>query len=139
MPGAGKQGLTFNAAKRGGAVLEICSGKPLLRPKLRIGWSKGEQLNEVGQLDFVGAKVGFRFQRRIRILPGVHVNLSKTGISTYIGRKGLTVNLRGDTVNTTVGLPGTGLSYSTTSKAGTSFPSLLIVLIALLALWLLLY
>jgi hypothetical protein len=64
--------------------------------------------------------MGFRFRKRIRILPGFRINLSKTGISTSLGGKGLTVNVRNDNVKTTVGLPGTGLSYSATTKSGGS-------------------
>ena len=60
--------------------------------------------------------MGFRFQKRIKILPGLRINLSKTGISTSLGGKGLTVNFRGNNVKTTVGLPGSGLSYSKTLK-----------------------
>ena len=58
--------------------------------------------------------MGFRFSRRIRILPGVRLNLSKSGVSTSIGGHGawLTFGKRG--TRATVGIPGTGLSYSTT-------------------------
>ena len=56
--------------------------------------------------------MGFRFQRRFRILPGLRLNISKSGISTSIGTRGawLTVGTRG--TRTTVGIPGTGLSYT---------------------------
>lgn len=54
----------------------------------------------------------FRFQRRIRILPGLRINLSKSGVSTSIGTRGawFTIGPRG--ARTTVGIPGTGLSYT---------------------------
>ncbi|MDE2259527.1 MAG: DUF4236 domain-containing protein [Betaproteobacteria bacterium] len=58
--------------------------------------------------------MGLRFRRRIKILPGLWFNVSKSGVSTSIGGKGLTVNLKDDKVKMTVGLPGTGLSYSET-------------------------
>ena len=60
--------------------------------------------------------MGFRFSRRIRILPGVRLNLSKSGVSTSIGGHGawLTFGKRG--TRATVGIPGTGLSYSTTTS-----------------------
>lgn len=61
--------------------------------------------------------MGFRFRKRIKIMPGLYINLGKTGVSTSIGGKGLTVNLRGDKTRTTVGIPGTGISYSSTSTA----------------------
>ena len=56
--------------------------------------------------------MGFRFQRRIRIAPGVRLNLSKSGIGGSVGRPGLRlgVNAKGRKYFS-VGLPGTGLSY----------------------------
>ena len=47
------------------------------------------------------------YRKRIRVLPGVTLNLSKKGISTTIGVKGLSVNFseRGTYLNT--GIPGT--------------------------------
>ncbi len=61
--------------------------------------------------------MGFRFRRSIKLAPGLRINLSKSGISTSIGRPGMTVNLRGRRTTTTVGIPGTGLSYRTSSTA----------------------
>lgn len=57
--------------------------------------------------------MGFRFFRRIRIAPGLTVNLSKSGASLSIGPRGAkyTIGPRGS--RTTVGLPGTGLFYTT--------------------------
>lgn len=55
--------------------------------------------------------MGFRFQRRIRLFKGVTLNLSKTGTSFSLGGRGARVNIRGDKVTGTVGIPGTGLSY----------------------------
>ncbi|ANH73686.1 hypothetical protein ACS15_1270 [Ralstonia insidiosa] len=55
----------------------------------------------------------FRFQRRVKIAPGLHLNVSKSGISLSIGGKGATLNVgsrRGP--RATAGIPGTGLSYS---------------------------
>jgi len=59
--------------------------------------------------------MGLRFRKRIKIIPGIWLNLSKSGVSTSIGGKGVTVNLKGDKTKTTVGIPGTGLSYSNTT------------------------
>ncbi len=56
--------------------------------------------------------MGLRFRRSIRLLPGVRLNFSRSGISTSLGGHGATVNLSHRGVRTTVGLPGTGLSYS---------------------------
>lgn len=53
--------------------------------------------------------MGFRFRRRIKLLPGIRLNISKSGLSTSVGEPGTTINLRGDHVRTTVGVPGSGL------------------------------
>lgn len=55
--------------------------------------------------------MSFRFQRRIRVAPGMRVNLSKRGISTSIGKRGGTVSVGRRGVYGNVGLPGSGLSY----------------------------
>ena len=56
--------------------------------------------------------MGFRFHRSIRLLPGLRLNLSKSGVSTSIGTRGawLTFGKRG--TRSTVGIPGTGISYT---------------------------
>ena len=56
--------------------------------------------------------MGFRFRKSIKILPGVRLNFSKSGVSTSIGVPGATVNLSKKGTRTTVGVPGTGISYS---------------------------
>jgi hypothetical protein len=55
--------------------------------------------------------MALRFRRRVKLLPGVHVNISRSGISTSVGVRGasLTFGKRGTYVNT--GLPGTGVSW----------------------------
>jgi Protein of unknown function (DUF4236) len=54
----------------------------------------------------------FRFYRRMRIFPGLSVNLSKSGPSLTVGVRGahLTMGPRG--VRRTVGIPGTGIYYT---------------------------
>lgn len=56
--------------------------------------------------------MGFRFQRRIRLVPAVRLNLSKSGIGASVGRTGLRlgVDAKGKKYFS-IGLPGTGLSY----------------------------
>ena len=56
--------------------------------------------------------MGLRFQRRIRILPGVHLNLSKSGMGVSVGGRGahFGIDARGRRY-TSVGLPGTGVSW----------------------------
>lgn len=56
--------------------------------------------------------MGFRFQKRIKILPGVTVNLGKRGISTSFGVRGARVNIGRKGVRSTLGIPGTGISYT---------------------------
>ena len=56
--------------------------------------------------------MGFKFRKRIKIAPGVNINLSKSGVSTSIGKPGATVNVGKNGVKATVGIPGTGVSYS---------------------------
>ena len=55
--------------------------------------------------------MGFRFQKRIRLLPGLRLNLSRKGASVTLGKPGLSVNFGKDGTTGTVGIPGTGLSY----------------------------
>ena len=55
--------------------------------------------------------MGLRFQKRIKILPGLRLNVSKTGISWTVGTRGASVTARDGKLTGNVGLPGTGLSY----------------------------
>ena len=55
--------------------------------------------------------MSFRFQRRIKILPGLRLNVSKTGISWTVGTRGASVTARDGKLTGNVGLPGTGISY----------------------------
>ena len=56
--------------------------------------------------------MGFRFRRSISIVKGLRVNLSKRGASLSIGGRGAHVTVGHGKVRETVGLPGTGLSYT---------------------------
>jgi len=55
--------------------------------------------------------MGLRFHRVFSILPGVRINLSKSGLSTSVGPRGADVNIGRHGVTTNAGIPGTGLSY----------------------------
>jgi hypothetical protein len=57
--------------------------------------------------------MGFRFRRILSIIPGLRVNLSKSGASLSIGRPGATVNLNEQGARLTIGVPGSGMSYQT--------------------------
>lgn len=63
--------------------------------------------------------MGMRFRKSKKIAPGVRVNLNAKSASISIGPKGFkkTFSTSGRTT-TTVGIPGTGLSYSTSKKMG---------------------
>jgi hypothetical protein len=36
--------------------------------------------------------MGWSYRKRIKVLPGIHLNISKRGISTTIGKRGASVN-----------------------------------------------
>jgi hypothetical protein len=59
----------------------------------------------------------FRFRKTFSVLPGVKINLSKTGLSTSVGGKGATFNIGHGKRNVTLGVPGTGLSYRTQASS----------------------
>jgi hypothetical protein len=61
--------------------------------------------------------MGFRFRRTVRLLPGLRLNPSKSGVSASIGTRGAWLTLGRNGTRTTVGIPGTGISYTTTSSA----------------------
>lgn len=76
--------------------------------------------------------MGFRFQKRITIFPGVRINLSKSGASASAGGHGATVNVGADgKPMVTLGIPGTGLSYRT--QVGPGLVILAILAVALVA------
>jgi hypothetical protein len=56
--------------------------------------------------------MGFRFRKRIKLLPGVSINLSKSGISTSVKAGPVSWNSR--TQKTSVNLPGP-FSYQSSS------------------------
>jgi hypothetical protein len=58
--------------------------------------------------------MGFRFRRSVRVIPGIRVNVSKSGItSVSVGRRGITTNINSKGIRTTFSVRGTGISYST--------------------------
>lgn len=59
-----------------------------------------------------------RFHRSIRVVPGIKINLGKRSTSLSIGGRGAHVTLRpGHTARTTVGIPGSGIRYTTGGQA----------------------
>jgi hypothetical protein len=57
-----------------------------------------------------------RFFRRVKVLPGLTMNLSKSGPSFSFGVRGAHVTMGKHGVRRTVGIPGTGIFY--TSRSG---------------------
>ncbi len=55
--------------------------------------------------------MGWRFSRRIRLLPGVRMNISKSGISWSFGPSGASISFGKRGTHTNLGIPGTGISY----------------------------
>jgi hypothetical protein len=90
----------------------------------------------------------FRFHRSIKIMPGIRLNVGKTGTSLSVGGRGLTTNVSHRGVRNTVGLSGSGLSYSwqrrwnATPRApragGSAARGLVILFVAVAIIWYLL-
>lgn len=55
--------------------------------------------------------MGIRFHKSIKIVKGLRINLSKTGISLSAGGAPFTVNAGRKGTKVTVSAPGTGLSW----------------------------
>ncbi len=88
--------------------------------------------------------MGFRFRRTVKLLPGVRLNLSRSGVSTTVGVRGASVTVGKKGTYANVGLPGSGVSYRTridgegheqqAPEAGRKRSSLLPMLVVALAL-----
>jgi hypothetical protein len=61
--------------------------------------------------------MGLRFQKRISILPGLRLNLSKRGSSLSIGRRGAWFTMGSRGTRATIGISGTGISWTESSKS----------------------
>lgn len=60
--------------------------------------------------------MGFRFQRRITILPGITLNMGKRGTSISMGPRGARTTFSSRGVKHSFGIPGTGIRYETPYK-----------------------
>jgi len=58
-----------------------------------------------------------RFQRRIRVAPGISINLNKRSVSASFGRRGSHITIGPKGTRTTFGLPGSGLFILLISEA----------------------
>lgn len=65
--------------------------------------------------------MGFKFRKSIKIAPGVKLNINKNSVGISAGTRGarFSVNSKGR-ATTTVGIPGSGISYSSTTNLGGS-------------------
>lgn len=68
--------------------------------------------------------MGFRFRKSIQIVPGVRVNVSRSGIGYSAGVKGARITKHANgRVSRTLSVPGTGLSHQTTIGGNRSRPT----------------
>jgi Protein of unknown function (DUF4236) len=65
-----------------------------------------------------------RFRRSIRLIPGIRLNLSKSGVSASVGRRGAWLARGPRGARATVGIPGTGLSWTEQSAWARTKPHL---------------
>ncbi|MEB3236930.1 MAG: DUF4236 domain-containing protein [Candidatus Sericytochromatia bacterium] len=59
--------------------------------------------------------MGWRFRKSVRLLPGISLNLGMGRPSLSFGRRGARVTVDEEGVRTSLGVPGTGVSWSTRS------------------------
>lgn len=55
--------------------------------------------------------MGWRFRQSFKVIPGVRLNLSRSGLSASIGAAPFTVNIGPRGLSGTASIPGTGISY----------------------------
>jgi hypothetical protein len=59
--------------------------------------------------------MGWTFRKRIKVLPGITLNVSRSGLSTTIGPKGARLTVGGRRrPRVTTSIPGTGVSFTRT-------------------------
>lgn len=65
--------------------------------------------------------MGFRARKSFKVIPGVRMTVSKSGVSTSVGGKGYRVTRTASGRTTrTVALPGTGVSHTTTTSSSSA-------------------
>ena len=83
--------------------------------------------------------MGWRYHRRVSLLPGLRVNLSRSGASVSIGSRGSWVTVGHGQRRVTIGLPGTGLSYTAQLRSpvhgGHQLLFALVVAVVVAAVW----
>jgi hypothetical protein len=73
-----------------------------------------------------------RYQRRIRIARGVSLNLNKQSISASMGGRGAHFTVGPKGYRNTVGIPGTGLSYTTYWRAQSGTVAIVLIIAIIL-------
>ncbi len=66
--------------------------------------------------------MGWRFRHSFKVIPGVRLNLSKSGLSCSVGGAPFTVNVGQRGIYGTASLPGTGISFRQHLGTGTAIP-----------------
>ncbi len=65
--------------------------------------------------------MGFRYRKQIKIVPGVKLNVTKNGFSSIsVGKRGSSININKQGTKATVGIPNSGMSYSTKRRKTTN-------------------
>ena len=75
--------------------------------------------------------MGFRYRKSLRLARGMRLNLTGRGLSSFsAGRPGSTLNFGRNGVRGTVGIPGSGLSYSSRLGSGSAMlPGLIVAIL----------
>lgn len=80
--------------------------------------------------------MGWRYRRRVKVGPGVHLNISKSGTSVSLGGRGATYNVNRNGGRFTFSLRGTGWSYTgERSKSGGDLAGVLLLIWLLFSLF----
>lgn len=59
--------------------------------------------------------MAFRFRKSFKVAPGLRLNVSRSGPSVSVGGRGLTANFSSRGTRTTLSIPGSGLSFASSS------------------------
>lgn len=62
--------------------------------------------------------MGLRFRKSVKLFPGIRLNLGKKGASVTVGRRGASMTFGKKRTRTNIGIPGTGLSWTSSGKSG---------------------
>ena len=60
--------------------------------------------------------MGFRFQKRVSIFPGLSINFGKRGVSLSMGPSGCKTTISSHGIKHSYGISGTGIRYETPYK-----------------------